>query len=365
MTVRKSPPAWVVGSIGFVIVAAFALRILIPTGMDPTVFIALGEESPIQTAYARDLLGDVSTRPDNLGHDGRFFFPQANDPWYIEPERHAAVLDRPLYRGQRMLYPLIAGGFGLFPPGVVAWSMLVTNLIAMAIGTWLAARLAASWGASTWLGLAVPLNVGLIFEIDIGGAGVLAYVFCLGAVYALVTDRSWTAAILFAAAALSREVMVAFAVGLFFLAWLDERRFLWRIVVVPVLAVAIWYAYLRSRLTGVTGVGGALQIFAAPFVGMWQAFRSWATDPEDLVINIVILAIVATFTILALRSRLPLAWGALPFVALATTLSVHVWREPFDLSRALVPVFTAAPFLLVLARRDAPAPQGGATPEQA
>ena len=57
MTVRKSPPAWVVGSIGFVIVAAFALRILIPTGMDPTVFLALGEESPIQTAYARRLAG--------------------------------------------------------------------------------------------------------------------------------------------------------------------------------------------------------------------------------------------------------------------------------------------------------------------
>jgi hypothetical protein len=347
-----------VGSVGLVIVATFALRILIPTGMDPSVFLALGEESPIQTEYARGLLGDVATRPGNLGHDGRFFFPQANDPWYLEPERHATVLDRPIYRGQRMLYPLIAGGFGLFPPGVVAWSMLVTNLIAMAIGAWLAAKLAASWGASTWLGLAVPLNVGLIFEIDIGGAGVLAYVFCLGAVYALVTDRLWMAAILFAAAALSREVMVAFAAGLFVLHWLDGRRFLWPIVAVPVLAIAIWYAYLRSRLTGVTGVGGGLEIFAAPFVGMWGAFRSWATEADDLVINVVILAIVVTFTILALRSRVPIAWGALPFVALATTLSVHVWREPFDLSRALVPVFTAAPFLLVLARREALPPHG-------
>lgn len=365
MTGRVGPSAWVVGAIGLIIVTAFALRILIPTGMDPTVFLALGEESPIQTDYARGLLGDVATRPNNLGHDGRFFFPQANDPWYLDPARHAAVLDRPMYRGQRMLYPLIAGGFGLFPPGVVAWSMLVTNLIAIAIGAWLAARLATSWGVSSWLGLAVPLNVGLIFEIDIGGAGVLAYVFCLGGVYALVTDRTWTAAILFAAAALSREVMAAFAVGLFTLAWLDGRRFLWRIVVVPVLAMAVWYAYLRSRLTGVTGAGGAVQIFAAPFVGMWQAFRSWATNMDDLVVNVVILAIVATFMILALRSRLPLAWGALPFVALATTLSVHVWREPFDLSRALVPVFTAAPFLLVVARRDAPAPEGGTTTERA
>ena len=68
---------------------------------------------------------------------------------------------------------------------------------------------------------------------------------------------------------------------------------------------------------------------------------------------------------LALRSRLPLAWGALPFIALAIVLSVEVLRDPFNLSRALAPVFTAAPFLLVLARRDAPAPQGDATPERA
>jgi hypothetical protein len=366
MRARPSPPAWIVGFVGLLIVATFALRILIPAGMDPTVFLAFGEEAPVQTAYARRLLGDVATREGNLGHDGKFFFAQANDPWYLEPERNATVLDRPIYRGQRMLYPMIAGGFGLFPPGVVAWSMLVTNLLAIAAGAWLAARLAASWGASPWLGLAVPLNVGLIFEIFIGGAGVHAYVLCLGALYALVADRPWLAAVLFAAAALSREVMIAFAAGVFILRWLDGRRFLWRIVIVPVLAMMIWYAYLRSRLAGVTGEGGGLEIFAAPFVGMWQAFRSWATNTDDLVISVAMLAIVITFTILALRSRLPIAWGALPFVALATTLSVYVWREPFDLSRALVPVFTAAPFLLVLPRREAIPSEGkDVTPERA
>jgi hypothetical protein len=318
--------------------------------MDPTIFIALGEDAPVQTEYALRLLGDVTTRHD-LGHDGKFFFAQANDPWYLAPERHAVVLDRPAYRGQRMLFPMIAGGFGLFPPDVVVWSMLVTNLLAMAIGALLAAKLAASWGASTWLGLWVPLNIGLLFELDIGGAGILAYTCCLGALYALVTERTWSASLLFAAAALSREVMVLFAVGVFVLRWLDRRELPWRLVITPLVAMAAWYVYLHMRLAGVPGVGEGTENFAAPFLGIFEAFQWWIKHPTDLLFNLPLLAIVLAFVPIALRNRLPIAWGALPFVALATILSVNVWREPFDLSRALAPVFTAVPFLIMVPRR--------------
>lgn len=354
MRVGRNPPAWLVGAAGLAIGVVIALKVLVQNGMDPSIFLALGEESPVQSAYARGLLGEVSTRHD-LGHDGKFFFAQANDPWYVNPQRNAAVLDKPQYRGGRMLFPMIAGGFGLFPPEVIVWSMLVTNLLGLALGAILAARLAMLWGATPWLGLGVPLNIGLLFELDIGGAGILAYACCLAAVYALVRDRTWLASLLLAAAALSREVMVAFALGVFFLWWLEERRALWRILVTPIVAMAVWNAYLWFRLMGVSGVGGAQKLFAAPFVGLFEGVRWWATDPIDLLVNVALVAVVIAFIPLALRSRLPIAWGALPFVALATMLSVNVWREPFDIARALAPIFTAFPFLIMVTNRD-PAP---------
>jgi hypothetical protein len=209
------------------------------------------------------------------------------------------------------------------------------------------------------------MNIGLLYEMVIGGSGVVAYTCCLGALYALGADRTTLASVLFAAAALSREVMLAFALGVFVL-YLYRQRALWRIVLVPLVAMGIWYLYLRFRLAGVSGVGGGLQAFAPPFVGLWQAIESWVREPAQLAVSLLILVIVVTFTILALRTRLPIAWGALPFVILATVLSVHVWREPFDLSRALVPVFTAAPFLLVLARRGMLPLEGrDVTPERA
>ena len=325
--------------------------------MDPSIFLALGEEAPVQAEYARELLGDVVLRPD-LGHDGKFFFPQANDPWYLAPRAHAAVLDRPVYRAQRMLFPMLAGGFGLFPPRIVVWAMLVTNLLALGLGSLLAARLALLWGASPWLGLAVPLNIGLMFEFDIGGAGVVAYVFCLGGVHSLVTGREWAAAALLAGAVLSREVMLAFAIGVFVLYWVQGRRRSWWLVALPAVAVVAWNIYLRFRLAGITGLGGGREIFAAPFAGLWQAFPFWIDRVDYLLLNGTLLLVMVAFTLRAVRGRLPLAWGALPFVALASILSVHVWREPFDLARALAPVFTATAFVFFVPARDPPPVSG-------
>ena len=92
----------------------------------------------------------------DLGHDGRFFFVQGNDPWVLEPEVNAVVLDRPLYRSQRMFYPLLAGGFGLFSPEGVVWGLLVVNVIAMGLGTWAVAVLAVEMGLSSWSGSRLP-----------------------------------------------------------------------------------------------------------------------------------------------------------------------------------------------------------------
>lgn len=343
---------WKVAGVGLLIGVVYALRVLIPAGWNPSIFLALGEDSPRQTEYAEALLGQVVLR-DALGHDGKFFFAQANDPLYIQPEVHAAFLDRPVYRGQRMLFPLLAGGLGMFPPQVVVWAMLGLNLLALGFATAVGARLAKLWGASTWLGLAVPLNLGLLSEVDIGGAGVVAMLMSLGAVLALsrqgssVPTRLTGATALFCLAALSREVALVFAAGVVVVLWVLHRRVFWSLLVFPALVVGGWRLYLASRLTGLDP-GEANRELAPPLTGIWDAFNYWLEEPVDLAIGLVLLVVLMAFTVRALRSRNLLAWGALPTVALATILSVYVWREPYDLARAITPVLSAYPFLLFL-----------------
>jgi hypothetical protein len=348
VTFDRPIATWLVGLAGLMIGAAFALRIMLPYDMDPTVFLRLGDESPVQTEYARDHLGEAISRR-GFAHDGRWFFIQANDPWHLDPEEHAAVLDRPVYRAQRMLYPAIGGGLGFFPPGTVVWSLLITNLITLAIGAALGAKLAIAWGLSPLLGLWVPLNPGMLFELEIGGAGIVAFTCCLAAAYALVKGRPGWASIAFAAAVLTREVMVLFAVGVFAVMWLEGRRPPWRTLIAPVAALSVWHVYIRMQLTGFPGTGGAQRNFSAPFIGIADAFRIWAQHPSQLAVNVGILAVLGIFVLAAIRNRSILAWGALPFVFLGTILSVNVWRETHDFVRILAPVFTAMPFLVAAA----------------
>ena len=340
----------IVGLAGLAIAIGMALRLLIPNGMDPTIFVSFGDESPAHTAYMHRLLGQVTTRP-SLWPDGKFYFVLANDPYLLHPEEHAVLLDRPIYRAQRMLYPLIVGGFGLLPSRAIPWSMVILNVLAMAVGALLAAQLAIRWHAPVWVGLLVPLNIGLLFEFEIGGAGILAYVCCLAALYALDRDATWLAAFWFAAAALSKEVMVVFPAGVLLLWWLEHRPIPWRIVAIPVAAIAVWDLYIRVRLAGIAHAEGGLGAFSLPFVGMADAFRSWIGHPAHLLVNLAIIAIAILFVPVGLRSRLPIAWGALPFVAVATVLSAAVWRQTFDLTRALTPVFTAIPFIVLTSER--------------
>ena len=351
-SVDSARRTWAVVATSLVIGAIYVLRVLIPAGMDPSIFLALGEETPRQTAYAEGLLGRVVLRAA-FGHDGKFFFAQANDPFYLNPDEHAAFLDQPLYRGQRMLFPLLAGGFGLFPPRVVVWAMLGLNLTALILATVVAAKLATLWGASPWLGLSVPLNLGLLSEIDIGGAGVIAMLMSLAAVYAIarqprgVSTGLLGASLLLSLAALAREVALLFALGLVALYWLRHRVAAWQLVAFPVLGAACWRLYLVCRLSGLPS-GEPEQALSAPFLGLWEAFGYWVQDPIDLAIGAVLLAVLAAFALKGIRSENLLAWGALPTIALATILSVRVWREPYDIARAIAPVLIAYPFLLFL-----------------
>ena len=348
MSRRRLGSAVIVALVGVLIALVYALRVLAPWGFDPTILVALGEKSTLQTDYARRLLGDVVTRPES-GHDGKFFFAQANDPLFLEPQEHAVVLDRPIYRGQRMLYPLIAGGGGLFSPSVVIWSLLVVNLLAFGAGAYATARLAMLAGGSPWLGLFFPLNIGMLGEIDIDGAGVLALAFGVTAIWFVYANRLVAAATALTGAILAREVMLGMAVGLAIGVWDKRRQFKPWLVIPGVLVAAAWNLYLRSRVAELPAVGDAREIATYPFEGILQAIPAWFADGiTSVVIGFFILLLILGFTIRGLIDRSILAWAALPFAALAAVLSVFVWLKPMDIARGVAPILTLYPVLLML-----------------
>jgi hypothetical protein len=339
----RNPSPIVLGAVGLLVGFVYVLRIMIPSDMDPTIMLAFGEDSPAQAEYARTLVGDISVR-GAFGHDGQSFFLQAIDPWFLHPEKNAILIDRPVYRGQRMGYPTIASGFGLFPADLVIWTLPLVNVLAMGAGSLTASRLAEQLGGSTWLGLAFCLNLGVLSEVDISGGGVVAMAFGVGAVLAAERGKLWPAALMFAGASLTRETMLASSAVVAWILWRRGRRGSWGVLLAPLCVVVAWGAYVRVRLSGLPSTG--IREFASyPFAGLIEAFEYWKNEPLNLLMVGAFVAVCVAFSVRAVRTHQLLAWAAVPTLLIASFLSISVWRHPYDIARVLTPVFLAFPFL--------------------
>jgi hypothetical protein len=343
--------AIVVGLVGLTLASLLAVRVLASVEWDPTIFTAFGEEATPTREYAEERLGEVFLRPAQ-GHDGKFFFVQANDPWVVDPEINAQVLDRPLYRSQRMLYPVLAGGAGAFGPEAVVWAMILVNVVAMGIGTWVTAKIAMEMGGSPWWGLAFALNLGFISEVNIGGAGVVAAAAAFAAVLMFMKDRIVVGVGMLAIAALAREAMLIAVAGTALWLWLDKRRKLAvTTALVPGLAVVAWAAYLRMRI-GEGTVTAEVQEIGWPFAGFVQAIQSWLDDPIDLAVGIAMIILFLLFTRRVLIGKHLVGWAFLGFVLLGIAFTEQVWHSYFDITRAVAPISTSFVLLVFLGSRD-------------
>jgi hypothetical protein len=133
--------------IGFGVSVLLIMKVVVPADWDPSAVASFGIEEQSTLEYASSRLDRVVARP-SIGHDGRFFFVQANDPFLLQPQENAWLLDRPTYRTQRMFYPLLAGMGGLLSPSYILWGLIGVNVAATGLGTLAVAAYAVQHGLS-------------------------------------------------------------------------------------------------------------------------------------------------------------------------------------------------------------------------
>lgn len=342
-----------VGLIGLVIGAAVALNILAAYDWDTSVFIKFGARDTARQAYAERWLGpDIELAP-NMGHDGKFFFMQAMDPFYLEPDEHSAYLDRPTYRARRMLYPTVASMGGLLGAGEIPWSLIVVNVLGLGIGTYFTSRLAVALGGSAWLGLAFALNLGLVFEMTVNGSGAIATAGLMAGILGLVRGRpGWGIAGL-TAAALARETMILAAVGVVLLhLWRHRRVPDWRYAV-PFAALGGWSLYVWDRVA--PGVGDGMQLLDLPFSGFFRAIGHWVGNPAltvDMLVGLLLMGASLMVMYRAFRTPTMLGAATAGLAALTPLMAEPSWLSYFDSLRIVGPVVTA--FVLLTLTRHRP-----------
>jgi len=246
----------------------FLALVLAPYDFNPSALIGLGAANP---------LNDPASLPDGLivfqsvGYDGQHFYHIARS--LVRGERPAV----PPVRVQRIGYPLAAALLSLGREAAIPWALVAVNLLAIAAGTAVFARLLRRRNLNPWWSLLFALNSGQVLAVQMDLALPMVMAFTAGAWLCWEKRRTGAAGALLAAALLTRESAVLFIIPLVVAELLGKR---WRDAarlaasVVPYLA---WQIALRFWL-GAGGMGVSAGQVVAPGVGMAAAMRSAAAS---------------------------------------------------------------------------------------
>lgn len=212
------------------------------------------------------------------GYDGQFYYQIARDPLHA-----ASFLDRPAYRYQRIVYPLLVAALSFGKVGLIPYLLLLINFVSILAGTEMVAHLFSERKLSPWHSLAFGLYFGLTASFLTDLAEPLTYcLVCLGLVL-MFKQRLTAAAIIWGLAVLSRESAALFPLGyivmyLYCRRWRDASRF-FLLSIVPAIA---WYGIVGLYFH-TSGLSGAPPFELIPFEGLFYFYNNgrlfWALIP--------------------------------------------------------------------------------------
>jgi hypothetical protein len=116
-----------------------------------------GDFSSFIKADARYTDAPLTILPTD-GYDGQFFYRLAIEPFSFDKVASGVTFDKPHYRQQRILYPLIAHFFSLGQTELVPVSLVLVNLIGIFFLAYLAAVYMQEIGLSYLWGSVIALQ---------------------------------------------------------------------------------------------------------------------------------------------------------------------------------------------------------------
>jgi hypothetical protein len=302
---------------------------------DLTWLLHVGALNPGLHKFEKEL-GPVKT-PDDRGHDGQIYYLIARDPFatHDSPQAIANYDDvGPKYRYRRILFPLLAGGFGLFDGratlhGMVALAALAMGLVMVAI-----ADIAFQLRLKGAVVIVAGMHPGVVAPLQLLTADTLALGLALAGIALTLRTRIGWATVVFALAALTKEIYVLAPLAAAPWVWMRAGlRSALILMAVPVVATAGWAAWITPRLPGLET---PVAIFDIPFVGITQAFLIWIKYERDELILAgfaILMMLLAASMLLRGRNAL-LRLMMAPWFAVGCCSGIRIWGKPNNAIRA-------------------------------
>jgi hypothetical protein len=323
---------------GVCLVLTFQAFFISRHAWDWRVLVRVGATKPHRGVIESEL--GPMTCLDAPGHDGQVNYLVARDPF----NRHGTDLilsqtDRPPYRFRRILYPLLAGGFGLLGPhatvcGLLFWMAFGGGLIVASV-----AVLCSEWQLPRIVIPLALLNPGIYLSAQVLTNDVLAMGLALSGVLLWSRRLERTAAVVLAVAVLVREtsILVSLALALADLRSRGVRASL-TLVFISALPFVCWSLWVRITVPG----GNGEDNLGLPFVGIYRSLSLW-NDPPRVAFGFVTLVLLAVGALIAWKTDEPfLRLSCVLWIAMAVVLSEAVWEHPGNLIRAISPLWVFA-----------------------
>lgn len=199
------------------------------------------------------------------GYDGQFYYQIAQHPLQA-----GQYMDNAPFRYQHILYPLVAGVLSLGQSALIPLTLLLVNVLSVALSVELLARLLKKFGFSPWFSLALGLYFGQATGILFDTAEPFTYfLVCLGVWLFIEKRRFWPAALLMGLATLSREIAVVFPIGYACVLLVQKK---WRpladFALLGIAPLFLWLLTLRI-IFGQSGVTFTQPFEHIPFAGIF------------------------------------------------------------------------------------------------
>jgi len=288
--------------------------------------LRVGDES-VARPIVEEHLGDVPLA-EGFGHDGQFFYAIGVD---LNGDVMSQRAGDWAYRYRRILYPLVASGFGLLDGKALLYGMVATSVLSFGVAAAAAAWITHRLGVSEWVVLAILINPGIWLAVRLLTSDTLALALMLVGLAAVLANRR-TSPIPLALSLLAKEVYLPTPAGL--AVSRDRRR--WLDFLIPVGVLLAWLAWLSATMTsGFTPRNN----LALPAAGIVEAASNWASQgTADWFYLILAFVFVGSGLVAGLVMKGWLRWPILAWVGVALISSEEVWEFGNNAARVLAPI---------------------------
>lgn len=304
----------------------YAGIVLVNNNFDPLAFALLG------TRFTEGI-------PDGTeGYDGQFAYQIA-----MNPAGAAPFIDVPAYRYQRILYPLLARVLAFGQPGLIPWTLILVNIAAIGLGTWLTALILVKLRVNRWYALAYGLYGGQLLSLRTDVNEPLAQGLVQLAMWAWLTERRWLAIVGFGLAGLAKETALVF-LGAYMLYCLVTVEWGWFIKLglawIPYGALQLFLLGWLGSLGLGSGGAGATSFSPIPLMGwlsiatvQWQAFVLISLLVVPMSILPAIAGVFLSGQALRQHTINPIVFALLLNSAVILFLPASTMREPVAMLR--------------------------------